>query len=70
MTLANKWVGNIALAKKKKDIHGQPISPFVDETCDLGGIQTRDLQNRNLTLYSAKLRGQYLYFGRKDTAFL
>ncbi len=23
---------------------------------DLGGIQTHDLQNRNLTLYSAKLR--------------
>ena len=25
--------------------------------CDLAGIQTLDLQNRNLTLYSAKLRG-------------
>ena len=24
---------------------------------DLDGIQTHDLQNRNLTLYSAKLRG-------------
>ncbi len=22
------------------------------KTCDLGGIQTHDLQNRNLTLYS------------------
>ena len=27
-------------------------------TCDPVGIQTQDLQNRNLTLYSAKLRGQ------------
>ena len=25
-------------------------------TCDPVGIQTQDLQNRNLTLYSAKLR--------------
>ena len=25
-------------------------------TCDPIGIQTQDLQNRNLTLYSAKLR--------------
>ena len=25
-------------------------------TCDPDGIQTHDLQNRNLTLYSAKLR--------------
>ena len=25
--------------------------------CDPVGIQTQDLQNRNLTLYSAKLRG-------------
>ena len=26
--------------------------------CDSGGIQTHDLQNRNLTLYSAKLPSQ------------
>ncbi len=26
--------------------------------CDSGGIQTHDLQNRNLTLYSAKLRNR------------
>ena len=26
--------------------------------CDLGGTQTHDLQNRNLTLYSTKLPGQ------------
>ncbi len=26
--------------------------------CDQGGIQTHDLQNRNLTLYSAKLPSQ------------
>jgi hypothetical protein len=34
---------------------------------DPGGIQTPDLQNRNLTFYSAELRGRYyvnvsLYF--------
>ncbi len=28
--------------------------------CDPVGIQTQDLQNRNLTLYSAKLRDQCL----------
>ena len=28
---------------------------------DLDGIQTHDLQNRNLTLYSAKLQGQDMY---------
>ena len=32
------------------------ISSFFFVISDLGGIQTRDLQNRNLTLYSAKLR--------------
>lgn len=26
--------------------------------CDPGGIQTPDFQNRNLTFYSAELRGQ------------
>ena len=30
------------------------MQPF----CDQGGIQTHDLQNRNLTLYSAKLPSQ------------
>ena len=34
------------------------ISSFFFVISDLGGIQTRDLQNRNLTLYSAKLRDQ------------
>ena len=29
--------------------------------CEPGGIQTRDLQNRNLTLYSAKLRVRRKY---------
>lgn len=28
--------------------------------CAPGGIQTHDLQNRNLTFYSAELRGQCL----------
>jgi hypothetical protein len=27
--------------------------------CDPGGIQTPDFQNRNLTFYSAELRGRY-----------
>ena len=34
------------------------ISSFFFVISDLGGIQTRDLQNRNLTLYSAKLQDQ------------
>ena len=29
--------------------------------CDPDGIQTHDLQNRNLTLYSAKLRDLQLF---------
>ena len=29
-----------------------------NDPSDPGGIQTHDLQNRNLTLYSAKLRNQ------------
>ena len=29
--------------------------------CDLDGIQTHDLQNRNLTLYSAKLRDLWFF---------
>ena len=32
-------------------------SSLVVPICDPGGIQTHDLQNRNLTLYSAKLQG-------------
>ena len=32
-------------------------------TCDPVGIQTQDLQNRNLTLYSAKLRDQNCFGG-------
>ena len=35
--------------------------------CDPEGIQTLDLQNRNLTLYSAKLRDQFFYYGCKGT---
>ena len=31
--------------------------------CDPDGIQTHDLQNRNLTLYSAKLQGQRKFRG-------
>ena len=31
------------------------------------GIQTQDLQNRNLTLYSAKLRDQLVQSGCKST---
>ena len=29
--------------------------------CDPGGIQTLDFQNRNLTFYSAELRGRKQY---------
>lgn len=31
---------------------------FFNKISDSAGIQTQDLQNRNLTLYSAKLRGR------------
>ena len=44
--------------KKKKLTEFQKIG-------DPGGIQTLDLQNRNLTLYSAKLRGRFS--GGKNT---
>ena len=33
--------------------------------CEPDGIQTHDLQNRNLTLYSAKLRVHCLFSGAK-----
>ena len=32
---------------------------FLRKGCDPVGTQTQDLQNRNLTLYSTELRGQY-----------
>ena len=37
--------------KKKPGINSELL-------CDPGGIQTHDLQNRNLTFYSAELRDQ------------
>ncbi len=33
---------------------------FFNKISDSAGIQTQDLQNRNLTLYSAKLRSPYI----------
>ena len=33
---------------------------YCENKCDPVGIQTQDLQNRNLTLYSAKLRDLYV----------
>ena len=38
-------------------------------TCDSVGIQTQDLQNRNLTLYSAKLRDLKPICGYKGNKF-
>ena len=35
---------------------------FFNKISDSAGIQTQDLQNRNLTLYSAKLRNHELLF--------
>ena len=37
-----------------------PMGGFL--LCDPGGIQTHDLQNRNLTFYSAELRDQKLFY--------
>ena len=42
-------------AKKKRSLNYIIQQPLI--LGDLEGIQTLDLQNRNLTLYSAKLRG-------------
>ena len=40
---------------------------YCENKCDPVGIQTQDLQNRNLTLYSAKLRDLYvcLFFSKR-----
>ena len=38
--------------------HTPHILFIMDSNCDPGGIQTHDLQNRNLMLYSAKLQGR------------
>jgi hypothetical protein len=50
---------------EKKNVHLKENSTafrgrifLINKKCDLAGIQTLDLQNRNLTLYSAKLRGR------------
>ena len=56
--------------RKKKPLHDMALSRQIKK-CQIAdkqllgisfrdpvGIQTQDLQNRNLTLYSAKLRGQ------------
>ena len=37
-----------------------------EQVCDPAGIQTQDLQNRNLTLYSAKLQGLRRNTARRD----
>ena len=49
----------ISLANKKKQ-GALPLQKALLITRDLDGIQTHDLQNRNLTLYSAKLQGQVI----------
>jgi hypothetical protein len=50
-------ISSLGANKKKPSCDG-----FDD--CDPGGIQTPDFQNRNLTFYSAELRGRKNY---KDT---
>ena len=48
-----------ALASKQKASHKPRLADATNHyNCDSAGIQTQDLQNRNLTLYSAKLRSQ------------
>ena len=44
---------------------------YLQRFCDSAGIQTQDLQNRNLTLYSAKLRSlvAFLLAGAKVRIF-
>lgn len=43
--------------KQKKAVPHSLYKGSRNGFCDLGGILTLDLQNRNLTLYTAKLRG-------------
>ena len=43
---------------RKKESASNLLQLLTDEQSDLGGILTHDLQNRNLTLYTAKLRGR------------
>ena len=45
----------------KKEQGALPFQKVLLIPRDLDGIQTHDLQNRNLTLYSAKLQGQSMY---------
>ena len=45
----------------KKEQGALPFQEVLLIPRDLDGIQTHDLQNRNLTLYSAKLQGQDMY---------
>ncbi len=50
------------IPKKQKRMtflsHSLPIFRIITKVCDSAGTQTQDLQNRNLTLYSTKLRSQ------------
>ena len=53
----NFYFENFAFCEKfHKDRNPQMNQGF--RNCDPGGIQTHDLQNRNLTFYSAELRDQ------------
>ena len=51
--------GFLLLIKKERGV--LPFQKVLLIPRDLDGIQTHDLQNRNLTLYSAKLQGQNMY---------
>ena len=51
--------GFLLLIKKERGV--LPFQKVLLIPSDLDGIQTHDLQNRNLTLYSAKLQGQNMY---------
>ena len=54
--------------RKKKNPQESNIQNLADfPKSDPVGIQTQDLQNRNLTLYSAKLRDPFCYFACKIT---
>ena len=56
-----------ALASKQKASHKPRLADATNHyNCDSAGIQTQDLQNRNLTLYSAKLRSRHMRYGRKN----
>ena len=54
----HKWLICKCLYTKQIGLQPSAVTLFLN-TSDSAGILTQDLQNRNLTLYTAKLRSQF-----------